>query len=347
MDGDLRGFRFCSGTVHASILFMSRALLFREFGEPEAVLDWTTADSPELAQGDVRVRIEASPINPADVNYIQGRYGVVPELPAIPGIEGAGTVTASRDSKWKEGDRVILTGPGVWREEFITSGRNLVAVPDGVSIEQAAMGRVNPTTAWWMLHAVANAKEGDWVVQNAATSGVGRALIQIARARGIHTVNFQRGTERIAELQKLGAEFVFDDSEEGLVAARNSLGVIRPKFAFNAVGGQSMLRIANLLADGGTVVTYGAMARQPNKLPNGLLIFRDLKFCGFWLSRLEKEQSSGAIQQVQAELLGLMAQGLLKLPIGRCLEWAEYQEAVLLAKEGGLPGKVLLGPASL
>lgn len=318
-----------------------RALRFHEFGEPETVLRCETMDAAPLEQGQVRLALEAAPINPADINYIQGRYGVVPELPAQPGIEGTGQIIESRHEHWQPGDRAILAGPGTWAEITVVPGDQLVRVPPSLSREQAAMARVNPTTAWWMLQSIVACQPGDWIIQNAATSGVGRSVIQIAKVLGLHTLNFQRGTHRINELKKLGADHVFDDTEEGTAQATEILSQAKPQLALNAVGGNSMLRVANLLGNGGTVVTYGAMALQPNKLPNGFLIFRDLRFRGFWLSRFEKEQPREQIHSAQEKLLGMMAAGQLQLPVARQFQLEQFAEALSLAKSGGTDGKLL------
>jgi len=320
---------------------LAHALRFHEFGEPESVLRWESLEPAPLQPNEVRLAIEAAPINPADINYVQGRYGVVPELPARPGIEGVGRVTESRHANWQENDRAIVAGPGTWGETLVENGDYLVSVPQALSREQAAMARVNPTTAWWMLQSIVECRPGDWIVQNAATSGVGRSVIQIAKSLGLRTINFQRGTHRISDLQALGADHVFEDTDEGAGQAAEALGGAKPTLALNAVGGSSLLRVANLLADGGTVVTYGAMAGQPNKLPNGLLIFRDLRFRGFWLSRFEQAQPRERIQSVQQELLAMMTAGKLQLPTERQFKFDQFADALALAKMGGTDGKIL------
>ncbi len=118
------------------------------------------------------------------------------------------------------------------------------------------------------------------MVQNAANSAVGRSVIQIARARGLKTLNVVRRPELIDELKALGADVVVTEDTDLRTSVEELCGGSRPRLALNAVGGASALNLANALADRGTHVTYGAMGRQPLKIPNGLLIFREITFRG-------------------------------------------------------------------
>ncbi len=317
---------------------MNAALTFRNFGEPASVLQWESVPDPIPEPGQVVVRVAASPVNPADINFIQGQYGILPTLPAVPGIEGAGWVESSRHPAWQPGDPVLIAGPGCWAERLVRSGDDLIRVPEELPLSQAALARVNPPTAWWMMEHFVAPRPGDWLAQNAATSGVGRAVIQLARFCGWRTVNFLRGTDRIQELRDLGGDLVFEDTDEGHAAAAEALGDHRPRLALNAVGGESLLRLATLTSDGGTLVTYGAMGRQANKLPNKFLIFRGLHFTGFWLSRFEQNRPPQAGMALRRKLLDWMVAGALRLPVARQCPMPEGA-AACEAKE---PGKTLL-----
>ena len=135
---------------------------------------------------------------------------------------------------------------------------------------------------------------GDWVLQNAANSAVGRAVIVMAKSMGVHTVNIVRRPELIPELRALGADHVFVESDDwceqiGDVVADGP----RRGWRFNAVGGESALRLANALSREGVLVTYGGMGRQPMRIPNGLLIFKNLVWTGFWITAWYKHASRG------------------------------------------------------
>jgi mitochondrial enoyl-[acyl-carrier protein] reductase / trans-2-enoyl-CoA reductase len=204
------------------------------------------------------------------------------------------------------------------------------------------MMSVNPLSAWAMLEEFVDLQAGDWVVQNAANSAVGRSAIQIAKARGWRTLNVVRRPELVDELKSQGADVVVLEEVDLRAEVENLCGTLRPRLALNAVGGASALNLANALGDGGTLVTYGAMGRQPLKLPNGLLIFRDLAFRGFWLKKWSAQLSSARRAEVMAGLVKLSLSGQLKMPVHRVFPLTELVDAIAEANQEGRSGKVLL-----
>ena len=260
--------------------------VIRRTGSPAEVVGTEPFTLASLAPGMLRVRMLAAPVNPADLNFIEGTYGVKPELPAVPGIEGCGEITDSRAEGWVPGTRVIfLRRVGTWRTHLDLDPSSVLALPPDLDPLQAAMLKVNPLTAWMLLTSIRTLPPGSWIVQNAANSGVGRCVIQLARELGIATVNLLRRPDLAPELRELGAEVVLPDDDAAVAAALAATGGVRPLLAFNAVGGESALRLLDLLGEGGSHVTYGAMSRQSLKVPNSFLIFRDLTLRGLWVSR--------------------------------------------------------------
>ena len=155
------------------------------------------------------VEMQAAPINPADLNAIEGKYPGKREVPAVPGFEGSGIVSELGEnvSKLTIGSLVILPHDlGTWREACAVRAEQLVVVPSQVDPVQAAMLKINPLTAWRLLHGYVELKTGDWVIQNAANSAAGRAVIQIAHALGYKTVNVVRREELIDELRADGGD---------------------------------------------------------------------------------------------------------------------------------------------
>ena len=125
-------------------------LMFNEIGSPCDVLKVVTAllRPSDLPAGQVLVKMLAAPINPADLNTIEGTYGIQPELPATPGIEGCGEVVASQDDTFRAGDRVIfLRRSATWASHAVVSASSLFGVPEKIDPLQAAMLKVNPATA--------------------------------------------------------------------------------------------------------------------------------------------------------------------------------------------------------
>src|SRR5476651_636774 len=193
-----------------------KAAIYETHGNPAEVLRIVDQPWPKPAPEEVIVKMAAAPINPADLNSIEGKYPVRPPLPATPGMEGAGIVVerGSAVRNLAVGTQVILPhGLGTWREAGAVAAEKLVSVPAGIEPIQAAMLKVNPITAWRMLHDFVSLPPGDWLIQNAANSAAGRAVIQISRELGWKTVNIVRRPELVAELQAEGSDVVLVDGE--------------------------------------------------------------------------------------------------------------------------------------
>lgn len=320
----------------------SERLSFKSHGNPADALHLETFDTPPLEKGEVLLSIHAAPINPADLNFIEGTYGFRPELPAHAGMECAATVVESRSARFSAGDEVIPIGRiGAWAAHTVASGDELIRLPAGIDPLQASMLKVNPATAWLLLHHFENLRAGDHVVLNAANSGVGQCVIQLAAAMGVRALCFVRNADLAPELLALGADTVFGDSPEGFDAARESLGKEKAKLAFNAVGGESALRLMKLLAPGGTHITYGAMARKPLTIPNGPLIFGDLRFRGLWVTKWMEETPRREVEAAYAGLAALLLDGALRQEVDSLFPLDQYRAALARLEATDRRGKVL------
>jgi NADPH:quinone reductase-like Zn-dependent oxidoreductase len=319
------------------------AILIHEHGDPATVARLESLDLSPPGVGEARVRTLFSPINPADLNVLEGKYPIRPELPGVPGVEGVGVVEnfGAEVTGLAPGQRVLLPhGYGCWREAGNVAARDLIPVPDDVPSEQAAMLKINPATALLMLREFVRLQPGDWVAQNAANSAVGRCVIQLAKHFGWRTLNIVRREELADELKAVGADAVLVDAEKlDLAGAANGAPI---KLGLNAVGGDSAIRVANALADQAVLVTYGAMARQPLRVPNGLLIFRDQAWRGFWVSRWYKNAAPEVRAALFRELFALTARGVLTTPIEATYPLEQIGAALAHASQAKRQGKILL-----
>lgn len=323
---------------------MSLAARLHQFGKPAESLAPHDVPAPAPGPDEVLLDMQAAPINPADLNVIEGTYGDLPELPATIGNEGVGRVAAvgSGITHLRPGQLVLPMAFGTWCRQMVAPAASVVLLPEGLDIFQAAMLTVNPATAWRILHDFVKLEPGDWIVQNAANSGVGRSAIQLAKALGLNSLNVVRRPELVGELQDAGGTVVVTEECDLRKEWKSLCGGVAPKLALNAVGGPSALNIANTLAGGGTMVTFGAMSRQPLKIPNGLLIFKGLKFEGFWLNRWRKQASDEARQETYAALARHLESGILHTPVHATYPLARVVEAVEAASGEQRGGKVLL-----
>ena len=207
------------------------------------------------------------------------------------------------------------------------------------------MLKINPITAWRMLHDFVSLEKGDWVIQNAANSAAGRAVIQIAHELGYRTVNVVRRAELIDELRAEGGDVVLldDDALRDAVAEATSRAPIR--LALNAVGGESALRLAKIVAPEATIVTFGAMSLKPVTIPNGMLIFKNLRFTGFWVNKWYEQATAAERDETFSRLFELARRGLLQTKIERSYSLGDFAAAVARAAEGKRDGKILFTPA--
>jgi mitochondrial enoyl-[acyl-carrier protein] reductase / trans-2-enoyl-CoA reductase len=320
----------------------TRVLRWCQCGAAEEVLELAEEPLPEVQRGEVLVQMRLAPINPSDLNLIAGTYGLKAPLPAVAGLEGVGEVMAVGEGV----DRVVVgqrVAPprtrGLWREAIVCAATELSLFPASLTVEQAAVTSVNPPTAWALLHEFVSLSPGDWVVQNAANSAVGRALIALARERGWRTLNLVRRAELVTELKGLGADEVLTYEE----AAGADLMGYQAKLGSNAVGGEAAILVAKALGHRGVHVTYGAMGRQPVRIPNGMLIFKDLHFRGFWLTPWLGEVAPERLATMWAEVERAWGKGLLTPGFEKIYPLAEFRAAMRHAASGERHGKIILG----
>src|SRR6266404_138881 len=147
-----------------------KAIVYETHGKPEEVLQLKTEPWPKPGADEAVVEMRAAPINPADINAIEGKYPGRREVPAVPGMEGAGVVVdlGANVSTIQKGALVILPhNLGTWREAVAIKASELVAVPPEINPIDAATLKINPLTAWRLLHGYVDLARGDWVIQNA------------------------------------------------------------------------------------------------------------------------------------------------------------------------------------
>jgi NADPH:quinone reductase-like Zn-dependent oxidoreductase len=322
---------------------------FRRFGEPLDELHLVDDEAPEPDPGQVRIRVEAAPINPSDLLAVRGAYGRLPELPAVPGNEGVGRVVDIGDGVTGVApDHLVLLPPGsgTWRSAMTIDAHGLFPLPTEVDPLQLAMLYINPMTAHALLADIVELMPGDWVVVNAANSAVGHYLVALARRRGIKTLALVRHDGGITRsLQALGATAVIVDQGQDIVAEAVSLtGGDRVPMAVDAVGGKATTVLAACLDDGGTLVSYGALAGEPCQIPPQDLVFRNLRVVGFWLSRWIAGTPREEVQARYAELLDHIRKDQLRAEVAGTYPLERFREAVRAAETGGRNGKILFTP---
>jgi trans-2-enoyl-CoA reductase len=203
------------------------------------------------------------------------------------------------------------------------------------------MLKINPLTAWRLLHDYVDLQKSEWLIQNAANSAAGRDVIQIAHELGYKTVNVVRRAELVDELRAEGGDVVLIDDDNLRDEVKSATYGASIHLGLNSVGGDSALRLANCLAPGGTLVSFGAMSLQPLKIPTGLLIFKDLRFRGIWINKWYDQATSSERMETFQSLFDMATRGLLKTKVERAYPLSEVKAAVAHAAQGKRSGKIV------
>lgn len=329
------------------------AAVYETLGAPDQVLRLVQMDGRDLEDGEVCVKMLAAPINPSDINRIEGTYPMRPTVPAVGGTEGVGIVVAVTPGvrNLKVDDWVIPTHPhlGTWRTHIAEEESAWCKVGQDVPMEYAATVSVNPCTALRMLDDFVDLKAGDIVVQNGATSMVGQCVIQLAQQCNIQTVNLVRDRPGVGEVKErllsLGAEHVLTEEELGKLDKKTFLKELgaEAKLGLNCVGGSAATAVMKLLGDGGTLVTYGGMSKKPITLATGPLIFKDIRLRGFWLGKWKSKHSNEDFAEMTNMLLGLVRDGKLQYAIEK-VPFGDFNSALnkAMGKHGSISKQVLI-----
>ncbi|KZP01449.1 NAD(P)-binding protein [Calocera viscosa TUFC12733] len=329
----------CVRSFSVSVRQNAKAIIYTRNGEPTDVLTVRTLPTPPAPHGDqVKLKFRLSPVNPADLNVIQGAYPSkprpredlgTPEPAFIAGNEGLAVVEAVGEqvSSVRKGDWVIFNTPqfGTWASEAVAKQSDIIRVPrasDSPLTEvQAATLTVNPPTALALLTQFVSLDPGEFVIQNGANSSVGQAVIQIAHRLGLKTINLVRDREGIEELKGqlklLGADHVLTYNELGEKTARDTVrewtGGKPIRLGLNCVGGKDTTLMARFLGQDAHLVSYGAMSKAPLSLPTSLFIFKNLTCHGYWQSRWYQQHGAEDRQKLIQDLIHMMESGIVRV----------------------------------
>jgi NADPH:quinone reductase-like Zn-dependent oxidoreductase len=315
------------------------ALQIAHFGTPAEVVQLASLPEPDApAAGEVLAAVEYAPINHSEILKIEGHYPLLPaSFPAGVGNEGVARILAvgSNVTDLAIGDRVLIPQTHyAWRERLVMPAAGLFALPAGADPRQLSMLSINPPTAALLLSEFVDLKPGDWVIQDAGNSGVGRSVIAIAKHLGLRTVSLVRRQDLVQELCAAGGDVVLVDGPDVRVRVAAATANAAIALAIDLVGGESTALLAACLAPAGVVVVYSVLGSR-SIVANGLdLIFRDIVIRGFWIygPRYRSSPKIAAAMKLGAQLV---ADGKLNVPIARTYPLTAAAEALSHAEGGG------------
>jgi NADPH:quinone reductase-like Zn-dependent oxidoreductase len=320
-----------------------RAVQLTSFGDPVDGLQDVDIPEPDApGPNQVLIGVEFSPINPNDLMVAQGIYAFRPPLPAVIGNEGVGRVLAVGPGveSVKVGDQVLAPPASfTWRERIVVSAGGLSALPADADPQQLAMLGINPPTAALLLSEYVDLRPGEWVVQNAANSGVGRWVIAFAKTRGLKTVNIVRRPELVAELEALSGDVVVVDSPDVSERIKEAVGQAEFRLALDGVSGPATGVLAATLSRRGPLVSFAAMSAAPMSINPLDFIFKPLTMRGFWLGHPE---IASKIAPALAQAAAMITSGQVHIPVAATYPLSSIKEAVAHAQRGG---KILLDVA--
>ncbi|KAK9829662.1 hypothetical protein WJX72_007192 [[Myrmecia] bisecta] len=303
---------------------------------------------PEPGPHEVLVRVYLRPCNPTDIFSIQQAWPDNPDLPAVPGSEGVGKVekVGPGVTRVKPGQRVVAApwptfhGQGTWQQYVVVPEKHLVLVPDEVPDQEAAQFWINPVTVYGMLDTL-QVPKGEYLLQTAAGSTLGREMIAYAKHVGVKTINLVRRGEQKDELKAIGADEVLTFDEDVVGQVMKITGGKGAYGAIDAVGGEVTEKVMSAVRPKGTVLVYGAMSGPTlqvkifdplyyGKILTGWVIY-------FWIDTLGERR-----QEVLNKVMDLIKQGVIKPYSGKAFPLEKYDEAIKESQKEARGGKVFL-----
>lgn len=316
-----------------------KQVVFHETGLPENVLQLEEIAKPIPVAKEALIRITARNINPSDMMFVQGLYGITPKLPSSAGFEASGVVEES--ATFPKGTRVMFTSVGTWKEYTCVPDAGLIPIPDGMTDEVACQAFVNPVTAYGMLETSGLQKGGSLLI-TAGASAWGKVVIQLAAMRGIHVIATVRQADQKQTLLDLGATAVIDVATDSLTKKVRDIFPEGVDYVFDAVGGDQGAKALNCLKTGGKMLVFGLLSQEPIPLNSGVLIFKKLSVEGWWLSSWWEELGTAGIQKAIKAVFSLLLSQEIKLDIQATYPLEQYKEAIEAYQKPGRTGKILL-----
>ena len=262
-----------------------KAVTLNEFGGPEQ-LKIEEIPTPEPADRQVLVKVNAFGVNRAEVAARVGKYPIPKELPIRLGFEAAGVVekTGPGVTGYAPGDRVSVIPRGgefpwhgTYAEYCLVPENGLVRTPENLSDIESAAVWMAYLTVWSGVVRLAQAKPGETLLVTAASSSLGAPAFQVARREGMRSIALTRSTHKVEQIKQLGADYVIDTSTEDIVERvkdiTNGKGA---DIAFDCVAGPGIANIIKSLGFGARIVLYGTLDSRPMEIKPMALMVKEM-----------------------------------------------------------------------
>ncbi|SNS13984.1 NADPH:quinone reductase [Belliella buryatensis] len=319
-----------------------KQVVFHQTGMPEEVLILEEGEKPMKKAHEALIKVTARNINPSDIMFIRGMYGITPKLPSSAGFEAVGVVEeADERGLVQKGTKVIFTVIGTWKEYVSVPANLLIPVPTKMTDEVACQAFVNPLTAYGMLE-TSGLEAGDWLLITAGASAFGKLAIQLAKQKDIKVACTVRRDEQKDMLSNIGADLVINTEKEKLpkVIMEQTDGGVH--VVFDAVGGVLGARALSCLRTNGRMMVFGLLSLENIPLNSGLLIFKNLKVEGFWLTTWIESLNQQEREEAFKTIFTLLLTQKVKVDVQATYPLEQFKEALQAYEKGGRNGKVIL-----
>lgn len=322
-----------------------KAIIFNNSGHPEEVLTLGEIPIPEPGENEIRVRMLASPVNPADLLFIDGKYRIKPAFPQVAGLEGAGIVDkCGKNATIAKGSLLSFRYKGVWAECVVIPEEKATILPVDFPIEKASQFSLNPVTAFALLDEVSAIKSDEWLLLTAGNSAVSKLIIQMASLKQLNVITVSRNENDFAELKSLGTAVTLMDNPETIAEsiqrATDGKGV---KFILDSVGGNLISEILKNMQPFGKLVLYGLLSNENVVFHNSTIVFRNLSVKGFgldaWLNNLTVQKREEAF----SSLISMLKDHGFQMPVSAKYPLEDFGLALQYMRTSK-NGKILLHP---
>lgn len=317
------------------------SIFFNEKGDAEKVLHYGENSISPLSSNEIRVKVLASPINPADFMFIEKQYRLAPEFPQIAGFEGTGLILDNGgDKNFPLNSIVAFRHKNTWAELVNIPKEKLLLLPKDFPIAKAAQLSLNPLTAWALLEEL-GASEKEWIILSAGNSALSKLIIQFASQKNIKVISLIRDLRQKDELMKIGASEVLKADDEKLEEQIREITENAKISGFlDAVGGELTSKIIKAISPNSKIIHYGLYSDQKVSYHSSDIIFKNLSIKGFgidgWLSTKSKDE----IKNIWMDIIKIIQQDNFKMEVAGKYSLEEFKKAVLKAKNSK-EGKVL------
>ncbi len=324
-----------------------RAVVVTRPGGPE-VLDWQEVDDPVPASGEVLLDIAASAVNRADLLQRQGHYDPPPGSSPYPGLECSGRVLALSDgvTGWSVGDEVcaLLSGGGYAERVAVPAGQ-LLPVPTGVGLVDAAALPEVACTVWSNVFMLAGLRPGETLLVHGGSSGIGTMAIQLGVAAGARVAVTAGSADKLARCRELGAEILVNYREQDFVeAVRAATDGRGADVVLDNMGAAYLARNVDVLATNGRLANIGLQGGARGELDLGRLMAKRGAVLSTGLRARPPEEKAAVVASVREHVWPHVEAGRVRPVVDRVLTMADAAEAHRVVEGSSHVGKVLLTP---